>query len=90
MSGSREKRLRKSPSVKPTSAALTQKQLDEKKKDRMYKIASISIVVVLIVAIILALFQNVFAAKTPAAIIGGEKVYPYEVNYYYYNSYINA
>ncbi len=90
MSASREKKLRQAPTKKPLSPSAAKKQTEDQKKARMYKITTIVTVVVLIVALFLALFQNVFAAKTPAAVIGGEKVYPYELNYYYYNSYANT
>jgi len=90
MSGSREKRQRQVTVGKAPSASAKAKQLEAKKKDRMYKAATITIVIVLIISIFLALFQNVFAAKTPAAAIGDEKVYPYELNYYYYNNYVST
>ena len=90
MSASREKRMRQAPAAKPVSANVAKKKADDQKKARMYKITTIVTVVVLVLALFLALFQNVFAAKTPAAVIGGEKVYPYEVNYYYYNAYANT
>lgn len=77
--------------VKPASRENGKAKNTGKPSDRFYNIIAIVIAVVLVVSIGVAIFQNVVSSGKYfiAAVVGDEKVYPHEINFYYINSYMN-
>lgn len=77
--------------AKPASKASGKAKKPGKLSDKFYNLIAIVIAVVLVISLSVAIFQNVVSSGKyfRAAVVGGEDIYPHELNFYYINAYMN-